>query len=100
MVHRLQKAGLEGRSDREKQHWRRSQERGIVVTRILKAKAFIVFICIVTLGITAACFASGTVNEPGDSGNLPPASEILEPTPVILSDFAVVLAAVVSLAVY
>lgn len=57
-------------------------------------------LCIVAVLGLGTCLADNPESVPGDPTNFPPGCQPLEPTPVILSDLIVVLAAVVSLAVY
>lgn len=62
-----------------------------------KAKAAIVITCILAMAITGTALATGTENQAGDPSNIPPGSDIPEPTPVILNAVVVMLAAVFSI---
>jgi hypothetical protein len=70
------------------------------VGKVGMLRLVVVCLCIVAVLGVGTCLGDndGTV-VPGDPQGLPPGCRILEPTPVILSDFVAVLAAVVSLAV-
>jgi hypothetical protein len=66
-----------------------------------KVRLLVACLCVVAVLGVGTCLADNDGSTlPGDPRDFPPGCQTLEPTPVILSEFLVVLAAVVSLAVY
>jgi hypothetical protein len=65
--------------------------RGLVIGKLL-----VVMLCVVAVLSAATCLADDPATAPGDPVQYPPGCKSLEPTPVILSDFTIVLVTVMS----